>query len=105
MSWFLLFLAICLEVGATSFLKLSNGWSKLAPSAMALILFSTGTFLYAFALKKIPVSIAYAVWSGLGTVGMVLIGWWFFKESMNPTKIFFISLIFIGVVGLHLKDG
>jgi small multidrug resistance pump len=101
--WLFLFIAIVLEVIATSFLKQSNGWTKLLPTIYAVILFPSSTLIYSLALKKIDISIAYAVWSGLGTALMVIIGWYFFKEQISAQKLFFIALILVGITGLRFS--
>lgn len=56
-----------------------------------------------FAIKKIDISVAYAIWAGLGTTLISLMGWLIFKEQITPIKLFFIACIIIGVVGLKYQ--
>ena len=104
MHWFFLFLAIGLEVTATAFLKASHGWTRAWPAAAAILFFPSSTIIYSLALKKIPVSTAYAFWSGLGTAAMVFVGWLIFKESITLMKGFFILVILAGILGLRLSS-
>jgi small multidrug resistance pump len=103
--WIFLFIAILFEVVATSFLKLSHGWTKLSPTMWALLFFPMSTAVYSLALKKIDISVAYAVWSGLGTAAMVFVGAYFFGESLTVSKVFFIGLIVCGIIGLRFFSG
>ncbi len=101
-AWLYLILAILFEVAGTTCMKLSAGFSKLIPSIL-LFLFYAGSFVaVTFASKEIDVSIAYAVWSGLGTALITLVGIFFFRESVTLLKIVSILLIIIGVMGLNL---
>lgn len=104
-AWLFLAGAIVLEVAGTISMKLSGGFSKLLPS-LALFFFYGGAFtLLNFALKKIELSIAYAIWSGAGTAIVAAIGFIFFKDSFTPGKIISMALIIAGVVGLELSGG
>ena len=103
MHWLFLFLAIGLEVSATAFLKASPGWTRAWPSVVALLLFPSSTLVYALALKKIPISSAYAIWSGMGTAAMILVGWLIFNESITPSKGVFILIILVGILGLRFS--
>ncbi len=103
MSWFYLILAIILEVSGTTSMKLSQGFTKLLPSAAMFIFYILSLISLTFALKKIDVSVAYAGWSGLGTTLIALIGFFYFKEPSSVIKILSIGLIIIGVIGLNLS--
>lgn len=102
MQWILLGFAIILEVAGTVSMKLSNGFTKLLPSILMVLfyLFSFGTLN--FALKTIDVSVAYAIWSGMGIILITCIGFLYFNESLSLAKILSIILILIGVVTLNL---
>lgn len=104
MCWIWLFVAILLEVAATVFMKLSNGFSKLMPTLIMALLYGISFFPLAIALKKMEVSTAYAVWSAVGTALVTMIGMFLFKETMSMLKVFAIALIIIGVVTLNLTD-
>ena len=100
MHWLLLIIAIGLEVAGTSLIKISDGYSKMMPFFLACILMPSSFLIYVIALKKIDVSIAYAMWSGLGCAAMAIVGWRVFHEEISLQKWGFISLIIIGVMGL-----
>jgi small multidrug resistance pump len=105
MTWLLLILAIVLEVSGTLCMKLSEGFTKLIPVIAMLTFYAVGLSLLAITLKTIDVSIAYAVWSGLGTALISIIGMLWFKEPFTALKIFSLFLIILGVVGLNLGGG
>lgn len=102
-AWIYLILAILFEVAGTTCMKLSEGFSKAIPSILLFIFYAASFVAVTFALKKIDVSIAYAVWSGLGTAIITLIGIVFFRETITVIKIVSIILIIIGIVGLNLS--
>jgi len=104
LSWLYLISAIIFEVLGTTSMKLSNGFSKLIPSILMFIFYILSLSMLTLALKKFDVSFTYAIWSGLGTALITIIGIYFFKEEANFIKIFSIVLIIIGVVGLHLSN-
>ncbi len=101
-SWFYLTGAIILEVAGTSCMKLSEGFSKLIPSVLIFVFYGLSFVGLTIALKKIDVSIAYAVWAGIGTALIAVIGILYFKEPLTLVKVLSIFLIIIGVVGLNL---
>jgi len=101
-TWVLLIVAIILEVSGTVAMKLSDGFTKVIPIIAMLAFYAMGLSLLALTLKVIDISIAYAVWSGLGTVLITVIGVVWFKEPATITKIISIVLIVVGVVGLNL---
>lgn len=99
---FYLFMAIILEVAGTTSMKLSEGFDKLGPSILIFVFYIFSFSFLTLSLKRLEVSIAYAVWSGLGTLLIAMIGYFFFHEPMNVIKILSLGLIIIGVVGLRL---
>ncbi len=102
MSWVYLFIAITTEVAGTIFLKLSDGLTKIIPTVSMAILYALSFAFLALCIKKIEVSIAYAIWSGLGTALIAVFGYFLFDESLGISKVISISLIIVGVVGLNL---
>jgi len=104
MYWLYLGLAILLEVIGTTSMKISDGMSKLAPSIIMFVCYGASFSMLALALKRIDVSIAYAIWSGLGIVVITIIGFLYFNEQLNTTKLVAIALILVGVVLLNLSD-
>jgi small multidrug resistance pump len=104
-SWLYLILAIILEVAGTTFMKLSNGFTKLMPSIMMFIFYILSLVTLTYALKKFDVSVAYAIWAGVGTALITIIGFVFFKEPITLMRVGSVLFIIVGVVGLHLSSG
>lgn len=102
MEWMLLLLAIGSEVAATTFLKLSEGLTKLPPTVAMFGFYILSFGALSLTLEKIPVSVAYAVWSGVGTAMIAVIGFMWFREPVTAVKLVCIALILVGAVGLNL---
>ena len=100
-----LLLAIVSEVIGTSALKLSDGFSKPLPSVVVVVGYGLAFWLIAKSLREIPIGTVYAIWSGLGTVGIVLVGVLVFEESLTIPRIAGIALIVAGVVMLNAFGG
>jgi small multidrug resistance pump len=96
-TYALLALAIVLEVAATSALKLSDGMTRLAPGAVVVAGYAGAFYLLALSLKTLPVGFVYAVWSGLGIVGVAIVGFALFGESVSTVKVAGFALIIAGV--------
>lgn len=104
MGWILLITAIVLEVAGTTNMKLSEGFSKPVPSVLVLFFYALSIVALTFAVNRLDVSVAYAVWSGMGTALVAIIGLWFFQESITTTKVIALGLIVVGVAVLHLTS-
>lgn len=104
MYWIWLFVAILLEVAATVFMKFSDGFSKLVPTLIMGLLYGISFIPLAIALKKMEVSVAYAVWSAVGTALITVLGMFLFHEKLSMVKIGGIALIILGVVALNLNE-
>jgi len=102
--WLYLLIAILTEVVGTSLMKVSQGLTRLVPTIFMFVLYAISFVFMALALKKIEVGVAYAIWSGLGTAMIALIGIAWFRESMNLPKLLGIILIIAGVVLLNLRS-
>jgi small multidrug resistance pump len=105
MTWVYLVLAILLEVSGTTCMKLSEGFTKVAPSILLFVFYTMSFGMLTLALKKIEVSVAYAIWSGVGTALIATIGVLWFKEPATALKLISLGLIIVGVVGLNLGGG
>ncbi len=103
-SMMLLALAIAAELVATSFLKISDGFSRLLPTAVTVVGYLTSFWLLSLTLRTMEVGVAYAIWSGAGTALMALIGYALFDESMSALKLASLFMIVAGVVGLNMVD-
>jgi small multidrug resistance pump len=100
--WLILSLAIALEVAGTTSMKLSDGFTKLVPSILIFVFYAASFVALTFALKKIDLGIAYAIWAGVGTALITVIGILWFREPATAMKLLSILLIIGGVIGLHL---
>jgi len=98
-----LLLAIASELAATTSLKLSLGFTKPLPSVIVVVGYCVSFYLMSQALKlAMPIGTAYAIWSGIGTVGIAVLGVVFFSETMDVARLLGISLIIAGVLVLNL---
>ncbi len=100
-SWIYLIAAILFEVSGTTCMKLSEGFTKIVPSALIFVFYGLCFTFLTLALKRIEVSVAYSVWAGLGTILVAMIGMIWFRESATFTKLISITLIIIGVIGIN----
>jgi len=94
-------LAIGSEVVATTSLKLSDGFSRLGWGVVVVVGYGISFYALSMSLRTIPLGVVYAVWSGVGTAAIVLIGYVLFREVLDAVKLAGIGLIIIGVVMLN----
>lgn len=97
-TYFILFIAILCEVSGTMLLPVSQNFTKIIPTFFLTIFYLTSFYLMTFVMDKIPIAIVYATWSGLGIFTIAILGYFFFKQSLNWQAIMGLSLIVIGVV-------
>jgi small multidrug resistance pump len=97
--------AILSEVAATLALRASEGFSRPLPVAVVIVGYGLSFWLLALALKHIPVSLTYAIWSGVGTALIAIGGVVAFGESMNTMKLLSLAVIVLGVAGLSVAGG
>lgn len=97
-TWLLLLATVFAEAGATSLLKFSNGFQRIAPGLVSFGVYVLVLFLFSHVLARIPASVAYTVWAGLGTLLLILSGWAFFGEAMTLANLAGIALIVVGVI-------
>lgn len=102
--WIFLALAIVLEVCGTTSMKFSEGFTRLWPSILIFVFYGMAFTCLTLALKTIDISVAYAIWAGIGTALIATIGIVYFRESLNVTKAVSIALIIVGVIGLNLSS-
>lgn len=100
-AWTLLAIAIAFEVVGTTCMKLSQGFTRPVPSVAMFVFYGMAFACNTIAIKTLDLSITYAVWSGVGTIATALIGIYYFKEAATAIKLASISLIVVGVFGLH----
>lgn len=104
MNWIYLFIAGILEVGWAIGLKYTEGWTKLVPSVLTAAAMIASFYFLSLALKSLPIGTAYAVWTGIRTVGAAILGMLIFGESREAIKIVCILLIVAGIAGLKLTS-
>ncbi|AZO26716.1 MULTISPECIES: quaternary ammonium compound efflux SMR transporter SugE [Mesorhizobium] len=102
MSWIFLFFAGLFEIGWAIGLKYTDGFSKPLPTLLTIASMIVSLGLLGLALKELPVGTAYAVWTGIGTVGTALLGIWLLGEPATAVRLSCIGLIVSGIVGLKL---
>jgi quaternary ammonium compound-resistance protein SugE len=102
MAWIYLLIAGILEVVWAVGMKYSEGWTKLYPSIFTIVSMVIGFYFLSLAVKSLPLGTAYAVWTGIGTVGTVIYSVIYFKEPMDVIKVVCILLIVTGIAGLKL---
>ncbi|MFD2205570.1 quaternary ammonium compound efflux SMR transporter SugE [Kiloniella antarctica] len=102
MAWIYLILAGIFECGWAIGLKYADGWTKVVPSVLTVIAMAASFWLLSTAMKTIPVGTAYAVWTGIGTVGVAILGMILFGESHDIMRILCLLLIVTGIVGLKV---
>lgn len=103
MPWVLLVLAIGSEVFGTAMLKASDGFSRWLPIVGVVAGYALSFLFLGLALKDIGVGVAYAIWSGLGTIGIVIVGYWLFGEQLNSWGYVGVAMIIAGVIVLNVS--
>lgn len=103
-GWIYLALGIVTEVAGTFSMKLSQGFTKLFPSVLFVLFFAIALSFINLSMKTIDMSVAYAIWSGVGIAILSILGIAFLGEPATFFRLFFIGLIIVGVVGLHAQN-
>jgi small multidrug resistance pump len=102
MPWLLLSAAILLEVAGITAMKLSRGFTEPLPSLAVAVFYILSAGAVILALKRLDLSVTYAIWSGVGTALAALIGVVYFREPLTALKIASLALVVLGVAGLSL---
>lgn len=105
MAWVYIFLAGLLEIGWALGLKASHGFTRPLPTVFTLSAAALSFWLLAQAMKALPAGTAYAVWSGIGAVGTVLLGIILFGEALSPVRLLCLAMIVGGIAGLKIFAG
>ena len=100
MDWIILFIAGLFETAWAIGLKYTDGFTRLWPSVGTLVAMIISVVLLGYAMKSLPVGTAYAVWTGIGAVGTVILGIVLFSEPVNFGRVLSILLIIAGIIGL-----
>lgn len=104
-GWWQLLLASLFEIVMAVALKQADGWTRFGPGALGIGAALASMVLLTFALEHLPVGMAYAVWTGIGTAGVAAFGIAWLGESVSATRLVFMGLIAAGTVGLQLTSG
>ncbi len=105
MAWALLGIAGIFEIAFALGMKWSDGFTRLMPALFTVVTGLSSVFLLSFSLRTLPVGTAYAVWTGIGAAGTVILGMAFLGDSTEPLRLFCIFLILAGIIGLKLVSG
>ena len=103
-AWWLLGAAGLLEIVMALALKASDGWSKPLPAALGLAAAAASLLLLTQAMRHLPAGTAYAIWTGIGGVGVAVFGILAFGDSASPLRLLCIGLIVAGIAGLRLLE-
>lgn len=103
-AWVLLFSAGFAEIVFALSLKYNEGFTKLWPSIVTMVSGGCSFYLLMLAIKTLPLGTAYAVWTGMGAVGVAVLGIVLFKESADWCRLLSIALVIAGIIGLKLTD-
>ena len=103
MDWLLLIVAGLFEIAWATAMKASEGFTRVWPTVGMVAAMTVSIVLLGQALKTIPVSAGYAVWTGIGAAGTAMLGMWLFGESREPLRVASIALIVAGIVGVKLS--
>ncbi|MEX5728847.1 small multidrug resistance pump [Rhodovulum iodosum] len=101
-AYLFLMLAILTETVGTSALQASQQFTRLVPSVIVVVGYALSFYFLAFALRSIPVGVAYAIWSGLGIVLIAAIGWVFFGQRIDLAALLGMAMIIAGIAVIHL---
>ncbi len=102
MHWIYLLIAGLFEISWAVGLKFSHGFTQVIPSVLTVLGMIASFYFLALALKNLPLGTAYAIWTGIGTIGTVVFGIILFKEPVSAIRLFCIALIVSGITGLKL---
>ena len=103
MSWIILFSAGLFEVVWAVGLKYTEGFTRPLPTVITVAAMLASLGLLGLAMKELPLGTAYAIWTGIGAVGTVIVGIMLFGESMAPIRLLSVALIVCGLLGLKLS--
>ncbi|MFT0737212.1 DMT family transporter [Ralstonia wenshanensis] len=100
-AWLWLLAAGAVEIAMAISLKFSQGWTRPIPSVLGIVAALASVFLLTHAMRSLPAGTAYAIWTGIGSVGVTVLGIVLFGESVQPARLACIGLVIAGTVGLN----
>ncbi|GLZ85632.1 transporter [Metapseudomonas resinovorans] len=101
MAWIFLLVAAFFEVLFAMGMKYAEGFTRPWPSVLVVVAAVAGIWFLTLSMRVLPVSIAYPIWTAIGTLGTVLLGFLLLGEALTPTKLVSVVLIVVGVAGLR----
>lgn len=104
MAWIHLVIAGILEVFWASTMKLSDGFSKVNYSILTVIGMIASFYFLSKAIKLLPMSLAYPIWTGIGAVGSIIVGTLIFKDVISLKTWFFVGLLLVGIIGIKVTS-
>ncbi|MBS0453135.1 MAG: QacE family quaternary ammonium compound efflux SMR transporter [Proteobacteria bacterium] len=104
MAWLILLVAGAVEIVMAAALKAADGWSRPVPAVIGILAALASIFLLTHAMKSLPAGTAYAVWTGIGAVGVTLVGMVVHGDSASPLRLLCVGLVVAGVIGLRLVE-
>lgn len=104
MAWFLLLIAGFLEIVWPIALKYADGFTRLWPSALGITAMLVSFVLLTYAIRSLPVGTAYAIWAGIGVLGVAAVGIVALGESASIRRLLFLTLTIVGIIGLRLSE-
>jgi len=104
MAWVFLIIAGVFEVVWATFLKFSEGFTKLNYTIYTIVCMVISFYFLAQATKSLPIGTAYAIWTGIGAIGATIVGIFIFKESITLVRGFFVILLLVGIIGLKVTS-
>ncbi|TYR78186.1 multidrug efflux SMR transporter [Priestia megaterium] len=103
LEWILLLITIVFEVAGTISMKMSEGLSRPLPTIMIFVCYGICFSIFSLVVKKMDLGLAYAIWSGTGTLAICIIGILFFHETVNMLKVVSVLLVVLGLIGVKLS--
>ncbi|GGD44537.1 multidrug transporter [Malaciobacter pacificus] len=101
-GWTYLIIAGLLEIGFASMIKLTENFTKIFPTILFILFAMASFYMLTKAIESIPIGTAYAVWTGIGAIGTVIVGIVFYNDPVSFLRLFFISMLIFSIVGLKL---
>ncbi|WP_334333376.1 DMT family transporter [Companilactobacillus sp. HBUAS59544] len=105
MNWIYLIIAGLLEVAWSTTMKLSHGFSKISYTIYTIIGLCLSMLFLSLAIKKLPMSLAYPIWTGIGAVGSVIAGVILFGDKLSPLTWVFVVLLLVSIIGIKVSSG
>lgn len=102
LSWLILIVAGVFEALWVFYLKKSMGFTQLTATVLFVFTLIISMVLLALAMKMLPMSVAYPVWTGIGAIGSVLMGWWLFNETITLPLLLSFCFVIVGIIGIKV---